>query len=595
MFEKIAIDLFYQRAVRDHLVLRCLGLGVISYGLTAMNLATWPLAFAWSALVLMAELGIRYWRGFAERRGDLPEALRATMREMMVWGAVLAGFYCLPALYVPRFGALGAAISQAISASILLVICAQHNLTRRMFYSSALVPSLAFVIAMLSLGEGQHVLPSLALVGALLVNAQSLHHANAATFRGLVESKLAADRTNERLQTALEAAEAGSRAKSTFLATMSHEIRTPLNGVLGMAEGLAGAKLDPESAEAVRVIQRSGNALLAILNDVLDLAKIEAGHLQVQMAEFDLGRSLTDVSSLFAVAAAEKQVRLSVECDDLAGRYVGDPARIRQVVSNLLSNAVKFTAAGSVTLGGRRLPGGLVEIVVQDTGIGVSPEKLATLFERFTQADGSITRSYGGTGLGLAICRELCELMGGEIEAQSQTGQGSTFVVRLPLPYVGGVQAEEPGRSAPDQLGGKIKVLAAEDNATNQLVLKTLLGQLGCDLTLAWNGQEALDLWRDGGWDVVLMDMQMPVMDGMSAIRTIRAEEAARGGLRTPIVALTADALSYQVAEQKAAGADLHLAKPIAVSALLEVLDAAVALKSAGPADDYAASASEAS
>jgi CheY-like chemotaxis protein len=250
------------------------------------------------------------------------------------------------------------------------------------------------------------------------------------------------------------------------------------------------------------------------------------------------------------------------------------------MLANLVANAIKFTPSGEVRIAVHRLPGDEVQIIVRDTGIGMAPETLSRVFARFDQADDSITRNHGGVGLGLTICRELSELMGGQIQAESCCGQGTTVTLRLPLPLVGAASVRDvtpPPKPQAEPEPEPLRVLCAEDNPINQLVLRALLEEIGCAATMADNGQAALDLWRASSWDIVLMDMRMPVMDGLTATRTMRAEEAASGRPRTPVISVTADTLAEQVAEQRAAGIDLHLAKPIEASALAEALGAALA------------------
>jgi signal transduction histidine kinase/ActR/RegA family two-component response regulator len=369
-------------------------------------------------------------------------------------------------------------------------------------------------------------------------------------------------------------AQAASEAKTRFLATMSHEIRTPLNGVLGMAQVLAAdEELTPEQRARVGVIRDSGEALLAILNDILDLTKIEAGKLELEETTFDLGRLLAGAHATFASIAAEKELALTVDVGDAAGAYRGDPTRLRQIVANLVSNALKFTPAGEV-----RVSAGLsargVAIQVSDTGVGIRPEALDKVFGSFTQADSSVTRLHGGTGLGLAICRELAGLMGGELTVASEVGRGTTFTFEAPLRRVADPAPAAPAAplAAPEHAGA-MRVLVAEDNPTNQLVLRALLGQFELTPTIVGDGQQALEAWRAQDWDVILMDVQMPVLDGVSAARAIRAEEAARGRPRTPIVALTANAMTQQVDSYLEAGMDGYVPKPIDVRALLQALE----------------------
>jgi len=395
-----------------------------------------------------------------------------------------------------------------------------------------------------------------------------------------------ANRTQQRMAAALSTAqakeaeaEAANAAKSSFLATMSHEIRTPLNGVLGMAQAMEADGLTSLQRERLSVIRTSGEALLAILNDILDLAKIEAGKMELEEIAFDLEPILSGVEAAFAPVVACKFVSfVSSVSAEAAGAYLGDPLRLRQILYNLVSNAAKFTDHGQVSVRVDRIDGAL-RLVVADTGAGIPADKLDLLFAKFSQVDVSTTRRHGGTGLGLAISQELAELMGGRIEAESVVGEGSRFTVTLPLKRLEpGASRLAPGAAptlaAPER--GDLRVLAAEDNPINQLVLKTLLAQIGIEPTVVENGQEAVAAWASGDWDAVLMDVRMPVMDGIEAAREIRRLEAAGHRARTPIIALTANAMAHQIAEYAAAGMDGHVAKPIDAAALFAALERAL-------------------
>ena len=352
---------------------------------------------------------------------------------------------------------------------------------------------------------------------------------------------------------------------------MSHEIRTPMNGILGMAQAMAADPLPEAQRERLEIISESGEALLAILNDILDLSKVEAGKLEIEVVPFDLGRLLTSLSSTFAATAGDRGLRLDVDLGTAAGVYEGDPTRLRQILSNLVSNALKFTAQGGVSLKARRA-GEVLTIEVIDTGHGMDAEVLGRIFTPFAQADSSTTRRFGGTGLGLSIVRELAVRMGGDVSVTSRPGVGSRFAVTLPLPFVGEAEAvidEVEGDAAPLPT---LRVLAAEDNATNQLVLRTLLGQLGVDVVLVGDGQAAVDAWQAEPWDLILMDVQMPVMDGFAATRAIREIERREARSATPIIALTANAMSHHIEACLEAGMTRLLPKPIDVRQLAEAL-----------------------
>ena len=377
---------------------------------------------------------------------------------------------------------------------------------------------------------------------------------------------------------ARQVADAANQAKSEFLATMSHEIRTPLNGVLGMVQAMGHDPLSDRQRERLKVIGQSGEMLLAILNDMLDLSKIEAGQLELEEAEFDLADLVLGMRTTFEPLAAGKGLAFGVDvAEGVAGTWRGDALRVRQILYNLISNAVKFTSAGTVAVRVELADDG-VRLSVTDSGIGVSPDQIERLFDKFVQADSSTTRRFGGTGLGLSICRELCNGMGGDIRAESALGRGSRFVVQLPLARVETSDAVLATPAAEvEQVSDDVplRILAAEDNEVNQLVLKTLLGQVGLEPVLVANGEEALAAWEEGDWDVILMDAQMPVMDGTTATRRIREREAETGRRATPIIALTANAMDHQVQGYLAAGMTGFVAKPIQVEQLFDAIAAA--------------------
>ena len=385
---------------------------------------------------------------------------------------------------------------------------------------------------------------------------------------------------------ARDLANAANVLKSQFLANMSHEIRTPLNGVLAMADVMSRGDLDIRQRERLGVIRESGELLLSVINDVLDLSKIEAGRLELAEHDFSLDELADGAVSAFSVMASQKGLRFGMTVDaEAAGWWRGDSDRIRQILSNLLSNAVKFTVEGAVAARFSRSPSGGLRLTVSDTGIGIAGDKLPTLFEKFIQADNSTTRRFGGTGLGLAICRELAQLMGGAVLARSIEGEGSTFTVELPLQRAAAPMEQLVQENALEALEvRRMRILAAEDNATNQKVLQAIMEPLDVELHIVADGRQAVDAWRHGGFDLILMDVQMPVMDGVEAARAIRAAETADNLPRIPILALTANALVHQVEAYLAVGMDGHVSKPIELTRLYDAIETALANSAAARA-----------
>jgi PAS domain S-box-containing protein len=387
----------------------------------------------------------------------------------------------------------------------------------------------------------------------------------------LKESIAMHERAEAELQLAHDAADSASRAKSVFLSNMSHELRTPLNAILGFSDILRrDAKLSESQQQTLAIIHKSGDHLLALINDALDIAKIEAGKMRIESHPFRLIAAIDDVVDMMVEHAGSKGLIMSVErAADVPKWTAGDFIRFKQILLNLLSNAIKFTERGQVTLKVTS-EGELVFFQVSDTGIGMTEVQLAQLFQAFEQGDSSITRKYGGTGLGLAISRNLARLMGGDIMVTSQTGEGSTFSLSLPLPPVTPVLNAEPeDRVDKHRLAG-LRVLAADDVDFNCVILEDMLTHEGAHVVIAHDGRQALERLEEAGvsaFDVVLMDVQMPVMDGQEATRRILAIAP---GL--PVIGFTARAMSEELDKCLAAGMVDHVTKPVNVDTLVEAI-----------------------
>lgn len=402
--------------------------------------------------------------------------------------------------------------------------------------------------------------------------ASELWLANQSLARGRDELEEKVLQRTEALKEAVARAEEASRSKSEFLANMSHELRTPMNGVLGMASLLKESLLNSEQEECVEVIEDSARVLMQIINDILDLSKIESGQMDIVETPTDLDDLIGRVVSLLTPRAEKRGVSLDFRTDQRAkGQFLADGLRIRQVVMNLVGNALKFTSEGSTTIS-LGVRDGQIRIEVADTGVGIPADRLERIFERFTQADQSTTRRFGGSGLGLAICRLLVEQMGGSVRAESTEGQGSTFAVELPLKRVeeespAEVEAPTPAAEAKRRnLSGK--VLLVEDNSTNARIASKMLERFGLEVSVVENGHQAVRRTLEGAFDLVLMDWHMPECSGLQATQILRSANRPL----PPIIAMTASAMRGDRQACLDAGMDDFIAKPVGLDELYSVV-----------------------
>jgi signal transduction histidine kinase/CheY-like chemotaxis protein len=471
-----------------------------------------------------------------------------------VWGLVIPE--CLLVVGVAGLSSFGASLMAPFPGLARLNTCAQ------------VLP--VYVWSWYALPRYGWLLESLVIIHAVAI--VQLIRMNSAHIRRMFLAQLTLEEQSEDLRQARDAAQKADSAKLSFLANMSHEIRTPLNGIMGLVEVLNSCALEREQHELLADIGRSGDHLLSILNDILDMAKVTSGKLSLEDVPFDLPRLIRDTASPAAALAEARQLRFRLQLPpDLPRQVKGDPVRTRQVLSNLLSNAVKFTPSGEVGLAVKMPRTGFIRFDVSDTGIGLSPEQQQSLFQEFHQVDSSTTRKFGGTGLGLAISQRLVELMGGRLWVESGLGDGSTFTFELPLApaeiRAGSAHTRPPLVS---ELSPGLRVLVAEDNLINQKVTCAMVSRAGADVDIAENGRIAVDLHRACPYDVILMDCQMPELDGYEATALIRSLPGSASRVR--IIVVTANAFAEDRDRCLRAGMDDYVAKPLNRQSLLAAM-----------------------
>ncbi len=527
-----------------------------------------------SALAISPAVKLAAGRANAARQLVAPAEARA-FAQIRKGNAVKASHIISDPRYIANADAYNKAVDTLLSASWKHV--EQQRIAAQSTIRTALISTIIILIVLSVIWYG--ILQDAQRRGKALATAQ----AELLAYRDKLEQRVR-ERT-QALRKERDKSESANKAKSEFLAVMSHEIRTPLNGILGMTKALCATDISDDQSAMLEVVEQSGDALLTILNDVLDISKIESGEFKLNNAEFSIDEISHSSLEMFGNAARSKNLTFDVQSNINADTlYKGDAARIRQVLNNLLSNAVKFTDKGGieVTLAEETDNQGVVHLscVVRDTGKGIPYAAQNNIFDRFTQVDSSLSRTHEGTGLGLAICKELVERMGGEIGLRSDPGEGSCFrfFVTVEKSQTEDIKSEDSPKSTDNakETNRAIRILVAEDNATNRMVIKAILSHVNAEVTFVEDGQEAVNIWQMQTFDLVLMDIQMPHMNGVEATQAIRKIEENGHMIKTPIVAVTANAMPHQREEYLAAGMDDHVAKPIEPQRLFSAMQNAI-------------------
>ena len=554
---------------RTRTVARFLSLIFVALLIVHLGVLSWLQAAIWLGLCAVVEAYL-IWELhnlMARHADEVDLAAPVELGQVKLFTAVLCWLAAVPAFFTPLHPMPAPVVGVLISVAGLISIASQRDMRRWAFFTNAPAHALALIVNLYALSSPDNRAIFLLVGVVFIANTFTGSVTTSRALTGLVESRMEAARAN--------------LAKSMFVARMGHEIRTPLNGVLGIADLMAMEGVPETQRGHLDLIRQSGRALLSLLNDLLDFSKIEAGKLTLTPTPQNLRLALEPACAAFRIVAEEKGLQFQSDLAAVDAWFDVDGPRVGQIVQNLLANAVNFTDAGSVSLTASRYAD-RIALAVTDTGPGLSDGEIQKLFREFSQIEHN-GHLKTGTGLGLIICSELARLMGGEVSCVSTKGEGSTFTLSLPLapcPALAANPSNLPrvpaGRGDARRGDGEsspIRVLVAEDHPTNQLVISGLLKLAGVAFRIEADGAKAVEAWKGGGWDLVLMDVQMPGMDGLEATRAIRILEQTEGRTRTPIFGFSADAMSHQVAEQLEAGLDGHLQKPIQVEALFSLLE----------------------